>query len=206
MSTHIEKDDAQKGASEGTAQNPTDAPQEKAAKVPKPETIPKTIRLWKHAFDALKGLMGQYEKNMVDMASIAIIAYAKKAAAAAIVKYRTLEDKALFALQASATDIKAGLSNLHNDLYVARKSHRDPAAAKALYEGISGRYEKTIGHADDTLDLIKKELRLTEILSDADHEFLPEIIEKLETQQPANQRERRKRDFELKIFKSLLPP
>lgn len=76
----------------------------------KEETMP--IRLWLSAYHALKTLKGKYRTNMTGMASIAIIAYAKKSAAVQIVKFRVLEDKILFALQASATDIRTGLSNL----------------------------------------------------------------------------------------------
>ena len=202
MSTHNEKDDAP----EGTTQNSPDAATEPAtqeAATVKELTIPASIRLSQSAFNALKALMGKYGKNMVAMASICIIAYAKNAAASATVKFRTLEDKTLFALQASATDIQTGLSNLRNDLYLARKSHRDPKAAKALYEKISDKYEKTIAHAADTLDLMEKELCLTEILADADHKLLPEIIEKLANKEPSIQFANTERKQLLKILLAL---
>jgi hypothetical protein len=169
----------------------------------KEPTIPKSIRLWRDAYDALRALMAKYGKNMTDMTSIAIIAYAKNAAAAAIAKFRTMEDKTLFALQAAAYDIKIGLGNLRNDLYEARKSHRHPTAADAFYETLRGKYVKSFDHADDTLELINKELRVTEILSNVDPEILQAAIEKLETEKVATQKERKIRDLNLEILKAL---
>ena len=124
--------------------HPGKDPEEKSAAVPPPnvgpiekeETVPKSIRLWKSAVDALKVLMGKYGKNKADMASIAILAYAKQAAAAPILRSRLMDDKTLFALQAAATDIRTGLSNLRNDLYEARKSHRNPVKLQEIYADV----------------------------------------------------------------------
>ena len=169
----------------------------------KDPTIPSSIRLHQSAFDALKALMVRYAKNMTEMTSVCIIEYAKKAAAVATVKYRTLEDKTLFALQASATDIRTGLSNLRQDLYEARKSHRDPPAAIALYDEISGKYNKSIDHADETLDLIAKEICLTEVLSDTDPAVLTSIIEKLAQTEPTIQFTNTERKLLRKILSTL---
>ncbi len=173
------------------------------ARTVKEPTIPSSIRLWESAYNALKALMAKYGKNMTEMTSICIFEYAKKAAAAATVKFRTMEDKTLFALQASATDIRTGLSNLREDLYQARKSHRDPAGAKAIYEVISGRYQKTIDHAEETLDLMAKELCLTGILADANPEILSSIIEKFAQKEPTIQLTSKERKILLEILTAL---
>ena len=169
------------------------------------ETVPKSIRLWKSAFDALKVLMGKYGKNMADMVSIAIIVYAKQAAAAPIVRFRVIAEKTLFALQASATDIRTGLSNLRNDLYEVRKSRRDPVELKLLYAALSTKYQKTLDHAEDTLQKMDRELLLYELLHPSDHALLVQLIDRLEQAKPKNMSERQIRDLHLKIYRALIP-
>ena len=192
---------------DNTEAKPTEAkPVQEAVVIgAKAKTIPKSIRLWESAFSALKVLMGKYGKNLTDMASISIIAHAKKASAASIVKYRTLEDKILFALQASASDIKAGLSNFREDLYKARKSNRDPAALKAAYDALSVKYQATMVRAEETLALMDKECLLTNLLTGEEHEILMEMIKDLDNEKPTTQTEQKKRDLQLKILKALLP-
>jgi hypothetical protein len=189
------------------------APEGNSATVPVPnvepiekeETTPKSIRLWKSAFDALKVLMGKYGKNMADMVSIAIIAYAKKAAAAPVVRFRVIAERILFALQASATDIRTGLSNLRNDLYEARKSRRDPVELNLLYAELSAKYQKILDHAEETLQKMDRELLLYELLDPSDHALLVQLIDRLEQAKPKNRSERQIRDLHLKIYRALIP-
>lgn len=193
--------------------HPGKAPDGNSAALPPPnvdpiekeETVPKSIRLWKSAFDALKVLMGKYGKNMADMVSIAIIAYAKQAAAAPIVRFRVIAEKTLFALQASATDIRTGLSNLRNDLYEARKSRRDPVELKLLYAELSAKYQKISDHAEETLQKMDKELLLYNLLDPSDHTLLVQLLNRLEQAQPKNRSERQIRDLHLKIYRALIP-
>lgn len=193
--------------------HPGKAPEGNSAALPAPnvdpiekeETVPKSIRLWKSAFDALKVLMGKYGKNMADMVSIAIIAYAKQAAAAPIVRFRVIAEKTLFALQASATDIQTGLSNLRNDLYKARKSRRDPEELKLLYAELSAKYQKISDHAEETLQKMDKELLLYNLLDPSDHALLVQLLDRLEQAKPKNRSERQIRDLHLKIYRALIP-
>lgn len=173
--------------------------------IEKEETVPKSIRLWKSAFHALKVLMAKYGKSMADMVSIAIIAYAKQAAAAPIVRFRVIAEKILFALQASATDIRTGLSNLRNDLYEARKSRRDPVELKILYAALSAKYHKILDHAEETLQKMDKELLLYNLLDPSDHALLVQLIDRLEQAKPKNRSERQIRDLHLKIYRVLIP-
>lgn len=169
------------------------------------ETIPKSIRLSKVAFDALKGLMDKYDKNMADMVSIAILAYAKKAAAAPVVRYRMLDDKILFALQASATDIRHGLSNLRKDLLGAKKSHNDPVQLIETYADLSAKYESIQKHADVVLTLIAKEMLLHDLLEPSDHVLLSQYALRVENSVPQNKTQKQMRDLLLKIYETLLP-
>lgn len=193
--------------------HPVKDPEEKSAAVLSPnvgtiekeKTVPKSIRLWKSAFDALKVLMSKYGKNMADMVSIAIIAYAKQAAAAPILRFRVIAEKILFALQASATDIRTGLSNLRNDLYEARKSRRDPVELNLLYAELSAKYQKILDHAEETLQKMDRELLLYELLDPSDHALLVQLIDRLEQAKPKNRSERQIRDLHLKIYRALIP-
>lgn len=172
--------------------------------IEKEQTIPKSIRLWKSAFDALKVLMGKYGKNMAEMVSICILAYAKKAAAAPVVYHRTLEDKTLFALQAAATDIKVGLSNLRNDLYEARKSHRNPEQLKAIYTELSAKYQALLKRSDETLKLIDKECLLHDLIDHSDHRLLMQLLDRLNLAKPKNRSEMQIWDLHFKIYTTLL--
>lgn len=172
--------------------------------VQKEKTVSKSIRLWQSAFAALRVLMGKYSLNMVDAASTAIIAHAELAAATPIVRYRIMDHKTLFPLQASATDIRAGLSNLGNDLYNARKSHRDPEERKAIYASLNTTNLATMAHADETLTLMDKECVLHDLLAPSDHALLIQALEVLECAKPKNRTERQLRDLHLKIYKTLL--
>lgn len=196
-------------ALDGTKQNPPDATQEAATEaetVPKPKTIPTTIRLTELAFTCLRVLEGKYPAlNRAAIVSLAVIAYAKKAAAAPILKYRMLHHHVLFPLQASATDIKTGLQSLGQQLFEAKKSNRDPVSLKAAYDAVAAKQIAVLEHADDTLDLMAKELSLTEILANADHEMLPNIIDKLANNEPSIQFTNTERKQLLKILKLLLP-
>jgi len=193
--------------------NPGKTPKENSAAVPAPnvepiqkeKTVSKSIRLWQSAFDALKVLMGKYGRNMADMASIAILAYAKEAAAAPIVRFRVMAENILFALQAAATDIKAGLSNFRNDLYKGRKSHRDPVELKLLYAELSAKYQKVLDHAEETLQKMDKELLLHKLLDPSDHTLLVQLLDRLEQAKPKNRSERQIRDLHLKIYRALIP-
>lgn len=190
----------------------TNTSQENASTAPvveaiqKEKTVSKSIRLWPSASDALKVLMGKYGRNMVDMASIGIIAYAKQAAAAPIVRFRVIAEKTLFALQASATDIRAGLSNLRNDLYEARKSRRNPVELELLYAEINARYQKVLTHADETLSLMDKECLLHELLKPGDHLLLVQAVLQLKASKPKTRAQIQIRDLYLKIFEALLLP
>lgn len=187
-----------------------DSPREEASTetnvepIQKEKSVSKSIRLWKSALDALKVLMGKYGKNMVDMASIAIIAHAKQAAAAATVRFRLLDDKTLFALQASATDIRAGLSNLRNDLYTARKSNRDPEQLKAAYAELRAKYKALTKRADEILTLIDKEITLHGLLGPSDYALLIQAIAILEASKPKTRTQTQLRDLLLRIYKTLL--
>lgn len=172
--------------------------------IEKEKTVPVSIRLWESAFAALKVLKAKYHMNKADMASTAIHAYGKKSAAAPTVRYRILDLKWLFSLQASANDIKQGLSNLEEDLFDARKSHRDPEERKALYDLLGERYSKVFDHADQTLTLMDKECLLNDLLKPDEHERLLKLIEKLENEEPKSVAERKIRDLQLKIFKTLI--
>jgi hypothetical protein len=192
--------------------NPGKAPEEKSAAVPSPnvgpiekeKTVPKSIRLWKSAFDALKVLMAKYGKNMADMVSIAILAYAKQAAAAPILRSRLMDDKTLFALQAAATDIRTGLSNLRNDLYEARKSHRNPEQLQAIYTELSAKYRAILKHADETLTLIDKESMLHGLLAPCDRALLVQAIATLKASKPKNRTGAQLRDLLIRIYNTLL--
>lgn len=192
--------------------NPGKTPVKNSAAVPAPnvepiqkeKTVSKSMRLWQSAFDALRVLMGKYGMNMVDMASTAILAYAVKAAAAPIVRFRVIAEKTLFALQASATDIRTGLSNLRNDLYEARKSHRDPDERKSLYAMLSAKYQKVLDHAEETLQKMDKELLLYKLLDPSDHTLLVQLLDRLEQAKPKNRSERQIRDLHLKIYRAII--
>lgn len=192
--------------------NPGKDPEEKSAAVPAPnvgpiekeETIPKSIRLWKSAFDALKVLMGKYGKNMADMVSIAILAYAKQAAAAPILRSRLMDDKTLFALQAAATDIRTGLSNLRNDLYEARKSHRNPEQLNAVYAEFSSKYQALLKYADETLTRIDKECALHGLLAPCDRALLIQAIATLKEGKPKSRTGAQLRDLLIRIYNTLL--
>lgn len=173
--------------------------------IEKEKTVPKSIRLWKSAFDALKVLMEKYGKNTADMASIAILAYAKNAAAAPILRFRIMAEKTLFALQAAAADIRTGLSNLRNDLYEARKSNRYTEEHKAFFANLSVSYQKVMAHADRTLTLMDKECLLHQLIEPSDHALLAQLADRLELAKPKNRTERQIRDLHLKIYKALLP-
>lgn len=172
--------------------------------VQKKQTVPKSIRLWKSAFDALRALMAKYGKNMVDMASIAIIAYAKSAAAAPILRSRLVDDNTLFALQAAATDVRAGLSNLRNDLYEARKSHRNPERLQKVYAELSATYQARLKHADETLTLIDKECALHGLLAPSDRALLIQAVATLKGAKPKNRTGAQLRDLLIKIYNTLL--
>jgi hypothetical protein len=183
----------------------TAVPAPNVGPIEKEKTVPKSIRLWESAFDALKVLVGKYGKNMADMVSIAILAYAKQAAAAPIVRFRVIAEKTLFALQASATDIRTGLSNLRNDLYEARKSRRDPVELKLLYAELSANYQKILDHAEESLQKMDKELLLYKLLDPSDHALLVQLLDRLEQARPKNRSERQIRDLHLKIYRALIP-
>ncbi len=172
--------------------------------IEKEKSVSKSIRLWKKAFDALRVLMGKYGMNMVDMASTAILAYAVKSAAAPIARYRIMDWKSLFALQASATDIKAGLSTLGNDLYKARKSHRDPVERKAVYSEIGTSQLNVLADARETLRKMDKEILLHDLLEPGDYELLVQAIVQLKASKPRTRAQRQIRDLYLKIFETLI--
>jgi hypothetical protein len=199
----IPKEDPKKGVGKDP-KNKT-SPETNVEPVQKEKTVSKSIRLWESAFAALKVLMGKYGMNMVDMVSTAIIAYAEKAAAAPILRYRIMDRKTLFPLQASATDIRAGLSKLGDDLNNARKSHRDPEERKAIYTSISTKHLATMAHADETLTLMDKECLLHDLLTPSEHALLVQLLDRLEHAKPKNRSERQIRDLHLKIYKTLLP-
>jgi hypothetical protein len=188
----------------------TNTSQENASTAPaveatqKEKTVPKSIRLWKSAFDALKVLMGKYGKNMADMVSIAILAYAKQAAAAPILRSRLMDDKTLFALQAAATDIRTGLGNLRNDLYEARKSHRNPEQLQAVYAKLSAKYQALLKHADETLTLIDKESVLHGLLAPCDRALLVQAIATLKAGKPKSRTGAQLRDLLIRIYNTLL--
>jgi hypothetical protein len=192
--------------------NPGKAPEGKSAAVPSPnggpiekeKTVPKSIRLGQTAFDALKVLMGKYGKNMADMVSIAILAYAKQAAAAPILRSRLMDDKTLFALQAAATDIRTGLSNLRNDLYEARKSHRNPEELQAVYAKLSAKYQAVLKHADETLTLIDKESVLHGLLAPCDRALLVQAIATLKAGKPKSRTGAQLRELLIRIYNTLL--
>jgi hypothetical protein len=170
----------------------------------KEKTVPKSIRLSEPAFDALKVLMGKYGKNMADMVSIAILAYAKNAAAAPILRSRLMDDKTLFALQAAATDIRTGLSNLRNDLYEARKSHRNPEQLKAVYAILSAKYQELMNRANETLTMIDKESALYELLAPCERALLVQAIAILKAGKPKSRAGTQIRDLLIRIYNLLL--
>lgn len=174
--------------------------------VQKEQTVSKSIRLWQSAFDALRVLMGIYGMNMVDMVSTSILAYAVKAAAAPIVRFRIMGEKSLFPLQASATDIRTGLSSLRNDLYKARKSHSDPEERKALYLELSFKYQKLFVEVEKTLTLMNKECLLHDLLEPGDHQLLVQAVLQLKASKPITRAQIQIRDLYLKIFETLLIP
>jgi hypothetical protein len=192
--------------------HPVKDPEEKSAAVPSPnvgtiekeKTVPKSIRLWKSAFDALKVLMAKYGKNMADMVSITILAYAKQAAGAPILRSRLMDDKTLFALQAAATDIRTGLSNLRNDLYEARKSHRNPEQLQAIYSELSAKYQALMKHADETLTTIDKECALHGLLAPCDRALLIQAIATLKAGKPKSRTGAQLRDLLIRIYNTLL--
>lgn len=180
------------------------SPETNVGPIEKEETVPKSIRLWKSAFDALKVLMGKYGKNKADMASIAILAYAKQASAAPILRSRLMDDKTLFALQAAATDIRTGLSNLRNDLYEARKSHRNPVKLQEIYAELSAKYQALMKRADETLTLIDKECALHGLLAPCDRALLVQAVATLKGAKPKNRTGAQLRDLLIKIYNTLL--
>jgi hypothetical protein len=192
---HPEKDSEKK---------PAAVPASNVEPIEKEKTVPKSIRLWKSAFDALKVLMGKYGKNMADMVSIAILAYAKNAAAAPILRSRLMDDKTLFALQVAATDIRTGLSNLRNDLYEARKSHRNPEQLKAVYDILSAKYQALMKRADETLTMIDKECALHGLLAPCDRALLVQAIATLKAGKPKNRTGVQLRDLLIRIYNTLL--
>lgn len=172
----------------------------------KVKTIPASIRLSEVAFAALTVLEGIYTSlNRGAILSLAVLAYAKRAAAAPILKYRMLHDHVLFPLQAAATDIKTGLQSLSHDLFDARKSNRDPEALKVAYETLTAKQMAILDHAEETLFRMNRECLLTDLLTGEDHGRLLGMIEKLEKDKPTTQEERNIRELQLKIFKILLP-
>ncbi len=209
------------GGSEGTTgestsgdagKDPENEPNEEVPSVPnsgvepisKEKTVPKSIRLSQTAFDALKVLMGKYGKNMADMVSIAILAYAKNAAAAPILRSRLMDDKALFALQAAATDIRTGLSNLRNDLYEARKSHRNPEQLQAIYAELSAKYGALMKRADETLTLIDKESALNGLIAPCDRALLIQAVAKLKVAKPKSRTAAQLQELLIRIYNTLL--
>jgi hypothetical protein len=169
------------------------------------EKIPKSIRLSQTAFNALKGLMGKYDENMADMVSIAILAYAKNAAAAPILRYRLLDENMLFLIQASATDIRSGLCNLRGDLRSARKSHSDPIQLQEFYADMSDKYQSILKHADEVITLIDKEMLLDALLEPSDFDMLRQEVLRIENSKPNTISERKLRELLLRIYQTLLP-
>ena len=201
MSTHIEKDDAP----EGTTQNPPDATPE-ATTVPKPKTIPTTYRLTEPAFHALKVLEAKNPKmTRAAVMSMTVIAYAKKAAAAPVIKTRMLHDDCLFALQAAASDIKLGLQSFQQQLFTEKKSSRDPAALTAAFSTIAANFRETFAKAEATLGDMDREHVLHDILNPNNTGLLKEIIEDIEKGTSPDPRKTQKRELLLTILKTLIP-
>lgn len=194
----------QSSASASSASAADDLEQHVEDAPPKEPTVPASIRLWQSAYDALKVLMAKYGKSMVDMVSTAILAYARNAVAAPILRLRLLDVPQLYTLQAAATDIRIGLSNLREDLYRARKSTTNPATLTSLYNTITARYKVTLSKAEETLDLLAKESVLIELIK-MHPELLPEIIKELENRKPTSQKEKQMIELQLRILRTILP-
>ena len=206
MSTHTSDNEASSFiAGEAIPQNPVKPLQAGVAIGVKVKTIPKTLRLSELAFAALTVLEGKYPKLCrAAIVSMAVLAYAKSAAAAPILKYRMLHYVVLFRLQAAATDIKMGLRSLGQQLFEARKSNRYPAALKVAYETLTAKQMAVLDHAEETLTNMDCECLLADILTGEDHTLLTEMIDELENEKPTTQTEQKKRVLRLKLYKILL--